>query len=344
MAIDAFDFLEGLDPSVLSSISGSQLLQLIRNATPSNSRGLIIYDNDTPDVVANPRYAKYSWFKPSENNKIQRRWNPATNAWEQTDVGSLTVDTAQIKDGAVTLVKLYNPNDPTKGLWLLRVNAQGNGWELWPLTFDNNSIDIGKITKGPNNTFPHVKADGSSWEFVTADQIAQLVGNGVINIGQIYAGLPGTIPVQNSNGDRLGALVPGTEGQLLAISGGLPRWRTIPGQILTSLFTGALQALPAGTGTITFNHAFAAYPNTTKIYLQCISAELGYAVGDRVDINSFYFENGSDIEFPIPVVEDINNVTVVFTTPSAISILNKGGTAVSAIDRTKWNIGATIIK
>jgi len=338
MAIDINDFLEGLDPSVLSEVSVSQLLQMVRDAEPSGSRGLLIVDDNTPDVLTYPKFKRYSWFRPSEFNRIQRTWNDNINDWQAVGPQNNTIGTNQILDGAVTLAKLYDPGDISEAFWLIRVNASGTGFELWPLTFNNGSISIQALIKGGNNLFPHIKSDGSAWEFISADNIATLFDFGAIDVSQITSNgnIDGGIPIQNQGGNRLAILPPGSEGEILGISGGVPQYIPLPTPPVTSKFTSSLQVIPAGTGTVIVPHNLSAIPSIVDIRFVNTVAEGGYVPGDEVTIGSFYFRSGSAEGLP-SICIDNTNVTVILSAATMI-VVNKSSFAETPITRANWNI------
>lgn len=159
MAIDLNDLVEGLDPSGLIQISGAQLLQMVRNAVAADSKFFGIFDESEPDVVTTPRYARYSWFKPSEiSSPVERRWSGTE--WIPVSIGDEVITSAMIEDGAITLAKLYNPGG--EALKLLRVNAGGTGFELWTLENPVKSVTLAMLSSagGTNNQFIHVNAFG----------------------------------------------------------------------------------------------------------------------------------------------------------------------------------------
>lgn len=338
MAIDLYDFLEGLDPSVLSTISGSQLLQMIRNATPSASRGLIICDNATPDTTTYPRYKRYKWIKPSENNAITRHWDESVSDWVEDSVPNDSIDTDKLQDESVTLPKLYNPNDITKAGFLIRVNAAGTGFELWELQFANNSIDIQAIGLGTTNEFPHVNAGGTAWEFLSADEIANLFSSGSIDASVLAtSGSAGSLIYYNGSLLRFVPLAPGSNGDVLTVVAGLPAWSTPSAAILSSESTSTLQNVPAAAGVVTYAHGLAQVPKLVTITMVCISADGSYSVNDELPISCFNLESGGAIDYPVGVRMDSTNIKIIFSADTLFAIKSDGSTYFNA-DRSKWQI------
>lgn len=184
--MDTNDLKEGLDPSGLLKISGSQLLQMVREATPSDSRGFILFDESTPNVATHPRYARYTWYKPSEiASPIPRRWNGT--GWVVTTAGPGSIGTTQLADNAVTLAKLYNPSGSVN--YLLRVNGAGNGWELWPFSLANGSVTIAKLqATGLPDAYKVLQINAAGTAFELANVSARNIANGTLPYNKLVAG------------------------------------------------------------------------------------------------------------------------------------------------------------
>lgn len=76
-----------------------------------------------------------------------------------------------------------------------------------------------------------------------------------------------------------------------------------------------------------FNHGFAGVPNIVAVYLQCVTAELGYAVGDQVLISA---------SAAMSIAMNPLQVKVALVTlPSIVNRTNATATAVTAAN---WNI------
>lgn len=195
MSIDANDLIEGLDTSIMAAVSGSQILQVTRNATPTNSRGFIIVDDATPDTVATPRYKRYGWLRPSDNPAILRIWNWVTSAWEAsaTYVPNLSITGGKIANGTIGKSKLANE----AALYILRMNAAGTLWEAIPFVPDANSIDLSmfKNLSPANGQFLRTKQDGSGWEIVILEDAINDIANTVVDFhildpGETVSGFP----------------------------------------------------------------------------------------------------------------------------------------------------------
>ncbi len=138
-----YDLLEGLDPSPLGVISASQLLQMIRQAEPRDTRGLFIYQNTEPDVINNPKYKRFGWIKPSESPKRVRFYDEGTNLWKVQPVEAAIITGDNILDLTIPLGKLI----PGPASYLLRTNLAGTVAEWFPFSLDDNSVDLIKIVK-----------------------------------------------------------------------------------------------------------------------------------------------------------------------------------------------------
>jgi len=84
----------------------------------------------------------------------------------------------------------------------------------------------------------------------------------------------------------------------------------------------------------TIAHGLGAIPNLVVFYLECLTAEQGYSIGDRVQFPSLSGSNGCSVEF------DATN-TVILVSNSSPAIIPKGvpGTSVN-LTPANWKIVA----
>ena len=93
----------------------------------------------------------------------------------------------------------------------------------------------------------------------------------------------------------------------------------------------------SGEQTVTPNsvlsvaHGFSDVPKLVRVVLRCLSAELGYSVGDEVDA-TFVFVSGVSV---IRTAADTTNVLVIYEGAST-QVLNKSTRAASTITSASW--------
>lgn len=374
MSISSNDFLEGLDPSGLSQISGAQLLQMIREATPMEESALFgrfigIADDDTPDTTTYPRFKRYLWLKPSEDFRVIRTWSEADGDWYPISLGSNIITTTMIQNAAVTLAKLSVSGG--SALQLIRVNAAGNGFEFFTPSTPAGSITIAQLDAGSGNANKLVKINsgGNAFEFFTLNAVDYISDNTIASaklisldpakitavIGDaakyLRVNASGVVTLTNLSGSDLAnqavalsklVSTDGTEGQIMTIVSGVWAPATItPSAIFTSANSRVYtRAIPALGTTDPFNHGIvnsagvAVVPNMLKVYVKCITTEHGYAVGDRVVMD---FASDTVAGFTLGL-----NTTQIFNTrdnaASVIRVISKSTFTSQTIDTTKWQL------
>ena len=136
MALNSNPFDEGIDPTSTFGGYASVLLQLIREAKPSSTYGMILFDTTAPDVTG-----ANAWRKRSIWISLANPAQPTVNVYRETSPGWFnvndiispnTIETAMIKNLAVTLAKL-SPAGGTANQ-LIRVNAGATAFEFVSLS------------------------------------------------------------------------------------------------------------------------------------------------------------------------------------------------------------------
>jgi hypothetical protein len=133
MALNTNPFVEGIDPSATFGGYASVLLQLIRQAQPSSTYGMILFDTTAPDVTgANAWRKRCIWIN------LTVPGTPTVNVYKEggspgwTNVQSVipnnTITTAMIQNAAVTLAKLSVSGGTANQL--IRVNGTGTAFEF----------------------------------------------------------------------------------------------------------------------------------------------------------------------------------------------------------------------
>lgn len=188
MALNSNPFVEGIDPTSTFGGYASVLLQLIRQAQPSSTYGMILFDTTPPDVTG-----ANAWRKRSIWISLATPATPTVNVYReggspgwvnvQAIIPSNTITTAMIQNAAVTLAKLSVSGGTANQL--IRVNAGGTAFEFVSVgsIITTGSINVGSlITTGiPGGQFRLVGTYGpgvANW--YTAQNVIDNLANAAI--------------------------------------------------------------------------------------------------------------------------------------------------------------------
>lgn len=187
MALNSNPFVEGIDPTSTFGGYASVLLQLIREAKPSSTYGMILFDTTAPDVTG-----ANAWRKRSIWISLLNPAQPTVNVYRESAPGWVnvndvispnTITTAMIQNAAVTLAKLSTAGGTANQL--IRVNAGGTAFEFVSLAslVTTGSIPVGSlITTGiPAGQFRLAATYGpgvANW--YTAQNVIDNIANGAI--------------------------------------------------------------------------------------------------------------------------------------------------------------------
>jgi len=148
MALNTNPFIEGINPTATFGGYASVLLQLIRQAIPSSTYGMILFDTTAPDVTGSNAWRKTCVWLNLTNPNI-----PTVNVYKEGTspgwinvnniIGNGAISTAMIANGAVTLPKLSTSGGTA--LQLIRVNATATNFEFVSLA---SLVTVGSIPVG----------------------------------------------------------------------------------------------------------------------------------------------------------------------------------------------------
>jgi len=148
MALNTNPFIEGIDPTSTFGGYASVLLQLVREAYPSSTYGMVLFDTTAPDVLGSNAWRKTCIWLDLTNPNI-----PTVNVYKEGTspgwvnvnniIGNGAITTAMIANGAVTLPKLSVSGGAA--LQLIRVNATNAAFEFVSLA---SLVTVGSIPVG----------------------------------------------------------------------------------------------------------------------------------------------------------------------------------------------------
>jgi hypothetical protein len=122
MALNTNPFVEGIDPSATFGGYASVLLQLIRQAQPSSTYGMILFDTATPDVTgANAWRKRCIWID------LTVPGTPTVNVYKEGgSPGWANVQSVIPNDTiTTTMIKSYNSSIPNTGVTLPKLSPSG---------------------------------------------------------------------------------------------------------------------------------------------------------------------------------------------------------------------------
>jgi hypothetical protein len=266
MSLNSNPFVEGIDPTGTFGGFASVLLQLIRQAQPSSTYGMLLYDTTTPDVSGSNAWRKRCiWVKPITSPASVEVYLYRTagspgwiNIFSMIPNGSITTD--MIADAAVTLAKLSTAGGTANQL--IRVNASATGFEF--VNFADlvtaNSLPASTIRTATLSAGEFYLLGGESTSgggiWYTIETAMSNINAPCIDVSMIMpsvgAGTQG-LYLRCTSADTQGVwgfidpdadfaddtfrgtkvkrntvpvnkLIPGSEGQILVVSGGVPAW------------------------------------------------------------------------------------------------------------------------
>lgn len=126
-------FVEGIDPTATFGGYASILLQLIRQAVPSSTYGMVLFDSSAPYVLAPYAWRKRCVWINTTNINLPTLWvyrEGGSPGWYDitASIPASSITTAMLQNGIVTLAKLSaagsTPNQ------LIQVNATATGYQF----------------------------------------------------------------------------------------------------------------------------------------------------------------------------------------------------------------------
>ena len=149
MALNTNPFIEGIDPTSTFGGYASVLLQLVREAYPSSTYGMVLFDTTAPNVLGSNAWRKTCiWINlvPPGDTPVISVWKEGSSpGWANITsiIANGSIQTSMIANGAVTLPKL----SPSGGaaLDLIRVNATATAFEFVNIA---GLITVGSIPVG----------------------------------------------------------------------------------------------------------------------------------------------------------------------------------------------------
>lgn len=363
-----YDFLAGLDPSALTSITQAQLLQMINQIAPLSNIGGIVYQPRTtsattdvaegtagsPDVTNNPRFARYIWLNTFASPPTPYYYNTGTSQWSIVAVPSGSIVNASIAAGAaIDVTKLAFGT----ARYLLRTNAAGTANEfITPAAaLISNELPVVKLTANGSDGYLKTIAGVTQWVSDATDRAAVAASLSALNPTVLSPGANNTLLGTNGAGvvkfdSPVNLLANGAISLPLLAAGGASsgdilkydgtNWvkstPTIQIFGVATINTGIVVGVLGGAAIFTQAHGLGAKPSLVRVVLRCDTADLAYVAGDELDI--FCIRSNATNNNSSAVTSDSANIVVTLTSAAGNEIPNKGTGAFAAMTEANWSL------
>jgi hypothetical protein len=326
------DLVHGLDASGLSSVTGSQLNQLVDMATTATNKGMIIKKATRPDITTYPRYTNFLWLDISITPAVLKAYNyccgDTDTNWVAAVAGSGTIGSDQLATAAVIAGKLGSNSVHTSNI----VDSAVTTDKLNLAAVTSSKLASGSVSN-LHVASRTIEGDKIAYNTIAETNIANAaigtrhIGSQVINNDKLASQAVTTNKILGST--------TGSQFLMTAPEGTNVIWRTMS---FVTVFETNNIAIPSITTTN--YHGQGSVPDIIRVALVNATTELGYAVGD--EISAEYLIN---VVAENPVLSVAVDSTYWYLAPGAADwqVRPKGSTTFSQLDKAKWYIKARLI-
>lgn len=337
LSLTAAELQKGIDLTGQTSVTASQLNQLVDNAWPATNRGFVYVSNAAPDTVTYPKFTNYLWLDISALPYSLRSYN--TGTWASASIGANSVNTGNIVDGAVTNPKLAanavnttNISDNAVAESKIAAGAVTTS-KLLELSVTTAKINDLAVTTGKINDGAVTAAKLAPGAVNAAALGAQSVYgtnlvNGTVTFTQIAGG---TISGTNIAGGTIsGTNIAGATISKTNLSFGTPTNAVLTGSI------------PAAGATLTLAHSLGVMPQLARVVLVNVTTDIGWSPAEEVSIESFNEDNVGNPEPAFAISVNSTNVTIVRGNVAGIAGMTKSSGVNAAINTANWTVKAYV--
>lgn len=303
---------KGIDLTGLTTVTASQLNQLVDNARPATNRGLVYIGTTAPTITGTNSYrTNYIWVDISALPFTLRTYQ--TGSWNSATIGANSVNTGNIVDGAVT-----NPK--------LAANAVNT------TNISDNAVTESKIAAGAVTTSKIGALQVTSALLAADSVVTAKIADGQVTAQKLAAGAvgPSTIGAQGIYGTNLvnGTItsnlmaansINGTNIQATSVattnlvlgSARYQQWRMNAGvtawEQVQPLYVSATNYTFLSTNTWT--HALPSTPHTVTAYYVVSSSVAGYSSGDQIPMSQIQSDQSGGA---LPVAISFTSTTLTY--------------------------------
>lgn len=250
-------------------------------------------------------------------------WSMGANAYKIMHEGLATFINTQ-SASSQPQIYLYNTAADTTGGYYLMRKARGAGAV-------NVGDTIGNIQWQAMNSTPTIVASVNIGGVVTAVAAGSVDGKFILSTTQ---GGAFATRGQIINGWLVGS--GGTDQGLGTINVGIGYYLADVALPIQKRFESAQQTITAA-GALTLAHSLGVLPKLYMAVIICQTAELGYSIGDEVQVNPSV--HGSSAESRgLSLVPDATNINVRFGSGTVMDVINKTTGGVGGITAANWKL------
>lgn len=322
---------KGIDLTGQSTVTASQLNQLVDSATIKTPYGIVIRTNGRPTLSAFSGHTNYLWYDTSVSPPSLRGYvccGDADTNWVTATLGAGAVASGNLATPAVAAGQIFangvvtsnladNAVTDTKISAGAVVNSKIAGGAV-----SNANIALGTITGDKISTLTITDTNLAAGT-ITGGKLV----NSTITSNQLAAS---TVNIAN--------IAPGTAGAFLATTtGGSQVWTNAFAVSVTSGI-----AVPTGSTSLTNAHTLGSVPTIIQLRLVCGTADVGWIAGDEVDALTAISVNTGNPFFNVGA--NSANWYLSHAGSNVLGLRDRGTGATNAITKGNWSLKATLIK
>ncbi len=321
----------------------------------------------SPSVTNNPRFANYVWlntFNAAAAAPTPYFYDASTGNWTSTAVAAGSIVNASISATAEIAVSKLADGAANE---IIVTDAAGTGVE-WKsvatlLAALNDSVPLTAIDDtGASGAESFLRRVGSTVIWKTFTETVTAIQNALsgVPVNTLTPGANNTFLGTGSTGvvafDTFNNIVTalGVDLQKLAQGGAavgdILTWngtswvKATPATSITSsalISTTGVVSTAGGTGNLTqavhtMAHNLGGIPKNVNAVAVCTVADVGWSIGDEVDIRSFR-SSVTNVAGDV-CGQDGTNITVLFSAAGTLELANKGTGVYAAITETSWQV------
>lgn len=345
IAAAEYDLQKGVDLSAKTSVTASQLNQLVDNGTVAANKGMLIYSATTPDTTNNARYSRFIWLDTSFSPPVPKVYYTNGSYWTNITANTTIADNS-VTAGKLAANSVYETNLTASSVTASKIadgvigsskyaNASISNTHIASLTIQSTNIANGQILSTNIGAAAILGYHLASGQIGTAN-----LTNGFLLQGTNIAN--GTIANNNIAASAIYptnvAAAAGSANQVLRInSGGTAVEFGSPAVIR---MTNTTAASTINTTPVTLTHGLGGTPTIFRAVVICTSTDGDFSVDDEIPIADV---RGFGTGYRQLFLSYCNATTcfVKYSTGSADSfgyVLDTSTEAWHALDASKWKI------